>query len=199
MNISNIIQFINNSPYKVYGAFAGGGQHFVYNFLNEPNASKTILGFEFPYNQRAFDNFIYPYFGSPDFSYASSEAADLLAKSSFNKGAGLGGEWGDNIIGVGVAASLATENEREGRTHKIFVKVYQPIVDKILSISFEDIPQNKFTRKKEDEFITWTILHMINIITLKDMGIKAICLDKLEPLLKISKFTQNSKYEGKYI
>ena len=174
-----LIQKINKSPITLYGAFAGGGQNFVYTFLNEPNASKTIMGFNFPYSTEMFKQFTY---GVVPESFASLQAARKLSSSALieiemDK---------DGQLGIGVAASLATDNEREGRIHKIHVVITSAW--DLASRSYE-IPSGKFTRMEEDEFITYIIIDLLVGAFLGECPPKYIQnkLDKIAKFAKVGK------------
>lgn len=148
--MKNDIKLINESPLKIYGAFAGAGQHFAYNFLNEPGASKTILGLNFPYSQCEFDKFC----GIEDeeVKYASLDASVRLAKKSYTHARFSENGANDIPIGIGVAASLATENERADRKHRFYITILSGISDGC-SLSAEDIDQGLLPRKYEDAMV----------------------------------------------
>lgn len=116
----NIINEINERDFMLYGAFAGGGQSFINEFMQYGGASKTILGFNVPYAKQQFHNFV----GAEVDKYCSEEGAVALARASYRECL-LSNPSSKNLVGLGVSCSLATNNEREGREHKVFISIHK--------------------------------------------------------------------------
>ena len=190
MNRNNIIKLLNKSPYKIYGAFAGCGQDFVYSFLNESGASNTIAGFNFPYSREAFNLFV-GMEDANDIKYASIHGANLLALNSINQFDSPN----RYNIGIGVSASLASDNEREGRTHKIHVSIANcdaPTESILMTqYSIEDIPQATYTRVGEDEMATEMIFKILSV-KLFNLPYGDEWLEELESLSKVTYNNTNS-------
>ena len=119
MKKKTLIQKINDSPFKVYCAIAGAGQSFAVDFLRVSGASNTILGIQIPYSQYAFDKFV----GRKVEKYVSEEAARKLAVAAYNECLAAGIE-SKNAIGLSATCSLAKDNERSGREHKMHIAVH---------------------------------------------------------------------------
>lgn len=117
--LREIVEQINESPYKLFLAVAGGGQSFIGKYCAISGASKTIVGALVPYHQVIFDKFIKC---KPD-SYSSSEAARKLAVVSYNECLSAGVEK-EYAIGIGAANSIVKDNERPGRVHRIHIALH---------------------------------------------------------------------------
>lgn len=116
----NLVNRINNCPWKVFMAITGGGQTFIGDYLSISGGSRIIYGAFVPYSKMAFDTFV----KVPVDNYASSEAARKLAVASFHELLRYGVRRKD-ALGLGVASSLAKDNEREGREHRIHVAIHR--------------------------------------------------------------------------
>jgi hypothetical protein len=93
----------------IYIASAGGGSLAVSDLAAAPGRSSVILGSTFLNSMDLFNKFI----GVTEWKkYASMESAERLAV----KAQEIGG-YGRYHVGVGIACSLATYNEREGRSN----------------------------------------------------------------------------------
>ena len=114
----DLIKKIHETNYKIYCSFAGGGYTFISDYLSVPGASKNFVYGEIPYSKEGFESLT----GRTD-KFVTQEAALELAKTSYRKCVELTKDK-VHAIGVGVTCCLATENEREGREHKIFVSTY---------------------------------------------------------------------------
>ena len=128
MNV-DIINKINDSPYKAYVAIVGGGQTFIGNFCSISGASKTLVGATVPYDRNIFDKFV----KEKMTEYASPLAARKLALASFQECilAGIDAQY---AIGIGSANSIAYDGEREGRTHKINIAIHTVQYTKVVTL-----------------------------------------------------------------
>ena len=128
MNV-DIVNKINDSPYKAYVAIVGGGQTFIGNFCSISGASKTLVGATVPYDRNVFDKFV----KEKMTEYASPLAARKLALASFQEclAAGVDIKY---AIGIGSANSIAYDGERDGRTHKINVAVHALEYTKVVTV-----------------------------------------------------------------
>jgi hypothetical protein len=89
MNIE-IVNKINESPYKCFVAITGGGASFISDYTKISGASKTIVGAIVPYDKTIFDNFV----GIKMTEYSSPLSARKLALASYNQCIIAGqGEW----------------------------------------------------------------------------------------------------------
>ena len=110
----DIFNTLKGEKSTLYLAAAGGGSSFLSRLTSREGRSSIILGTTFLNSQELFDDFV----GSKDEKrkYCSEDAAFLLAQKSFFLGGCKKGH-----IGVGISASLFTENQREGRVNKVHV------------------------------------------------------------------------------
>lgn len=153
MNIEEVVRNINATPYKVYVALAGGGQTFASEFMQFGGASKTIAGINIPYGKEAFEEFC----GTEVKQFVNPDTARLLAKRSYEKCL-KSVEDPQYAIGIGLTCSLATDNEREGRQHRIYVALH---CEKYTVVS-ESIFEQGLTREQEEEYCFITILNCLS-------------------------------------
>ncbi|RWZ87224.1 MAG: hypothetical protein EO766_11910 [Hydrotalea sp. AMD] len=121
------VKKINESPYKLYLAATGGGQSFAYHFMKYPGASSTIAGITIPYGSKVSKQFL----GKEIDKYVSVETARDLATKSY--------EWcleeidPMHAVGIGVSCSLATDDERVERRHKIIIAIHNYNFTKVIN------------------------------------------------------------------
>lgn len=153
MNIEEVVRNINATPYKVYVVLAGGGQTFASEFMQYGGASKTIAGINIPYGKEAFEEFC----GSEIKQFVNPDTARLLAKRSYEKCL-KSVEDPIHAIGIGLTCSLATDNEREGRQHRIYVALHCSKYTVVSTTIFE----RGLTRAEEEKYCFITILNCLS-------------------------------------
>lgn len=153
-----VIDAINNSPWKAYFAITGGGQTFIGDYLSRSGASKTVIGAIVPYSQYAFDKFVkWPVEG-----YASPKAARQLAVAAYNECLAARVE-SKRALGLGCACSLAKDDERKGRVHKIHVAVHT----RNFTREFNGEYDQGATRAEEEYCVAKLLLHALNRCTVQ--------------------------------
>jgi nicotinic acid mononucleotide adenylyltransferase len=152
-----IVDKINQSPYKAFFAIAGGGQSFIGDYCNISGASQTVIGAIIPYSQVVFEKFIK---GKVD-TFASPEGSRKLAVASFNECLGAGVDF-DNAIGIGASSAVGKDHERNGRVHKIHVTVHCAKFTQTNSLFL----QAGRTREEEDAMISKLILDLLTYAAL---------------------------------
>jgi nicotinic acid mononucleotide adenylyltransferase len=158
-NVNNkVIDAINNSPWKAYFAITGGGQTFIGDYMSRSGASKTVIGAIVPYSQYAFDKFV----KWPIESYASPKAARQLAVAAYNECVAAGVET-KYALGLGCACSLAKDDERKGRVHKIHVAVHT----RYFTREFNGELEQGRTRQEEEHLVARLLLHALNRCTVQ--------------------------------
>lgn len=149
-----IVEDVNNSPAMLALVVAGGGQSFIQNFMQYPGASKTITDIRVPYSKEAFEDFC----GQPVDKFVSEESARLLAvKSYLNCCKSVSPKY---AIGIGLTCSLATQNEREGREHKVYIAVHTEASTEVVCRIF----RQGMTRDEEEEFCRDAIFNRLAFI-----------------------------------
>jgi len=151
---SDIVNKINESPYKAFIAITGGGASFISDYLKISGASKTIVGAIVPYDRTIFDNFV----GIKMTEYSSPLAARKLALASYNQCI-IAGVEPKYAIGIGAASSIAFDGERVGRQHKINVAIHKFDSTKSVKIVLE---QGR-PRQDEDALISYVIFKSLSI------------------------------------
>ena len=112
------IREVNETPYKTFIACTGGGQSFTHEFMQYSGASKTIAGAYVPYAQELLIEFI----GRTPIKYCSEQTAAHMAVASFKKCRMAVDE--KYAIGLGITCILATDGERDGREHHIYIAAH---------------------------------------------------------------------------
>lgn len=140
---TNLVKQINDSPFKVALAFAGGGQSFAYHFMGFGGASKTIVDIRVPYAREALEEFV----GHPVEQFVSEQMAREMAVRSFVTA--CKSVEPELAVGVGVTCSLATDNEREGRIHRIQIALH---CQKYTRTWYKELAQG-LLRAEEEEFV----------------------------------------------
>jgi hypothetical protein len=111
--VDSAVAALHNSPAKLYATCTGAGAGLLSLLWRTAGASRTLLGFEFPYDTRVIESAI----GRTIKSYCSEEAALSLAVSSFFKGQRALVEQENlnaPVIGLGLTAAVATDRTRRG-------------------------------------------------------------------------------------
>jgi nicotinic acid mononucleotide adenylyltransferase len=103
---------------KVVAAITGGGAKWVGDTLARGGLSPYFLEATVPYSMESLDS----YLGRRPDKYCSADTACQMAMRAFERARQLApNESVDNLIGLGVTASLYKDKQREGRVNKIFV------------------------------------------------------------------------------
>lgn len=134
-----IVRKINASPYKLIFTATGGGTSFIGDFLSISGGSNTVLGAFIPYSAQITEDIISLYdhpkaANSEKIKLVSKDCAECLCVYGFDilrrhssdddikNHLLLGNKW-DKIISISCTASLAKDNEREGRIHQAYISV----------------------------------------------------------------------------
>jgi nicotinic acid mononucleotide adenylyltransferase len=112
-------KLVNQSGYQFFIAIAGGGQSFIGEFTKISGASQSLVGALVPYAQPVFDEFV----GEHVQQYVSESAARKLAMASYRTCLGIG-IGASRALGIGVSSSIAKDDERSGREHKMYLAVH---------------------------------------------------------------------------
>jgi nicotinic acid mononucleotide adenylyltransferase len=157
--VREVVDQINESPFKAYFAIAGGGQTFIGDYCKISGASKTVIGAIIPYSQAVFNAFLK---GATVDSYASSDAARKLAVASYNEclKAGVPREY---ALGIGAANSIVKDEERAGRVHRFHIALHGYNVTKVS----EMLLQQGRTREHEESIASYLIYRMLAQHTLQ--------------------------------
>lgn len=143
----------------IYIASAGGGSLAVSELSAAPGRSSVILGSTFLNSMDLFNKFI----GVNEWKkYASMESAERLARKSQE----IGGH-GYSHIGIGIACSLATFNEREGRDNLCNICIvgynfsisHAVTLDRIFNMSDEQ------QRLYQEKRIADDVKYLVSIVT----------------------------------
>ena len=156
-----IIKNVNESRYKIFVTTTGGGQSFLSKFMEYPGASNTIIGGYTPYSKEMFEDFC----GKTIDKYCSEESALLLATQSYFKCITKTDYPKEDILGIGVTCSLATTNERKGRTHKAFIAIHNHNFSIKHTINFIE----GLSRSDEETIVVQSIFVLLHSILRHDV------------------------------
>ena len=184
---------IKQSPCKLYGIITGGGTTFISDFLCKPGASNTILGFEVPYGKDSIVKLL----GKEPEKYVSETTALQLATKAYSKVVDhvllppVFGNLHDSklsdlerhifddnvdIVGLGVTASLATDNEREGRKNQVYVALHSREFSMVAHMEMQDQSKDRAT---QDWYVSNLIYSLIYDFVYVEMQIEKSILKKL--------------------
>lgn len=152
MNKVEQIKKIHSTPTKLALAIAGGGAEVIGELLRHGQGSNTLLEAIVPYNQKSFEGYI----GGPPDKFVSEDTACQLAMAAWQRGLRLN-DTSDPVIGIGATCSLAKENEREGREHRIWIA--RQSSDKCVTLGFNVLAN----RETEETIVADAILNEVAI------------------------------------
>ena len=142
--IDTAVAALHNRPPRLYATCTGAGAGLLGMLWRTAGASRTLLGFEFPYDARVFQNAI----GRTPASYCSDDAALSLAVCSYFKGQRALVEQGDlttPVIGLGLTAAVSTDRTRRG-ADRVHIAVRTESSAFVVSTQFDN---SQLTRSDE--------------------------------------------------
>ncbi|MDO5566632.1 MAG: hypothetical protein Q4G59_08240, partial [Planctomycetia bacterium] len=161
---TDLVQKIHQSPWKVVISLAGGGSRAIYDLLQIPGGSRTLLEAIVPYSPEAFDLFV----GAKSEQYCSDEAARALAMAALNKAQRLTSpDDFDHLVGIGVTASLATDRVKRGE-HRVFLALQTSSFTLRVSLLLE---KGKRTRLEEEDLVADLILNLLSFLAFPNENI----------------------------
>ncbi|WP_406662339.1 hypothetical protein V7O66_06430 [Methanolobus sp. ZRKC3] len=157
-DISNLIQHIHSSPFKIVIAMTGGGSEAIGELLRHGNGSATLLEAFVPYDTDALEDFV----GKSIKKYASEKTAREIAMAAYKRAlelkANKGGNGPENLIGIGVTCKLARENgERKGREHEIHFASQSLLESTSISLKLKEYR----TREEEERLASLLSIYRI--------------------------------------
>ena len=152
MNKVELVRKIHTTPTKLALAVAGGGAEVIGELLRHGQGSNTVLEAIVPYCQKSFEGYI----GGPPDKFVSEDTACQLAMAAWQRGMRLN-ETADPVIGIGATCSLAKDNEREGREHRVWIA--RQSNDKCVTLGFNVLAN----RETEETIVADAILNEVAI------------------------------------
>jgi hypothetical protein len=113
--VRSLVEAIHASPVRAVLAVSGAGSQALAWLLGVGGASRTVLEATIPYAQTAFVE----YAGGSPGEFASPDAAAALASRAFERAGTLVTD-GSTVVGIGCAATIATDRLKRGE-HRAFV------------------------------------------------------------------------------
>lgn len=168
----------------VYLSTAGGGAAAITDLCSPPGRSSVILGATFINDTDLFKKYI----GVQEWSkYASYESAKALSVASQEVGKN-----GLKHIGIGIASSLATNNERVGRLNltnivatgfNFEVSVSHDFKDIMEDVNIDTNEKRKLQENRIADLLNWVLEITYRIIKDKYKG----DIDKIDTVVRFSK------------
>lgn len=154
------VQLLKDAKAHIYIAATGGGLDLLGSVANEYGLSDILSGATFPYSRQDFIAFI----GNNNFKdkFSSIYASRALALEAYKR-AYLSVPTTFTPIGVGLACSLASVNERVGRKHKIYITIHS----EYLSMEYSLILSQGRSRETENGIIRNIIDYLLNLFLIK--------------------------------
>src|SRR5438445_7106071 len=103
-----LIEAIHHGPSKCVLAMTGGGTGAAALLLGVPGGSRTIIEVTVPYQERALVELL----GRRPTQFCSVPTSRALAVRAYERAAWL--VPGENVLGIGCTASLATDRPKRG-------------------------------------------------------------------------------------
>jgi hypothetical protein len=166
--VNAAVAALHDHPPKLYATCTGAGAGLLGFLWRTAGASRTLLGFEFPYDARVFQNTI----GRTPASYCSDDAALSLAVSSYFKGQRALVEQGDlstPVIGLGLTAAVSTDRTRRG-ADRVHIAVRTDGSAYAVSAQFDS---SQLTRREEGDLCDLIALNAL----LHAAGIEQLTFD----------------------
>ncbi|MGE0057614.1 MAG: hypothetical protein AB7P33_19425 [Dehalococcoidia bacterium] len=110
--VHSLVEAIHASPVRTVLAVTGAGSQALAWLLGVGGASRTVLEATIPYAQTAFID----YAGRSPGEFASPDAASALAGKALER-ASILVEDGITVVGIGCAATIATDRLKRGEHH----------------------------------------------------------------------------------
>ena len=153
--LQDTVNYINSTPFMLYYICTGGGQTFESEFMQFSGASKTIVGSQVSYHTSMTDLLI-----GPREHYCTEDVARGFAKKAYLYA--LMATQPEYAIGVGVTCSLATDGERDGRKHRVYIAVHNYEFTSTIEWVFD--LNNPISRKEEEFYVQRSIIRIMNAI-----------------------------------
>lgn len=152
--MTNLIQKVHNSPYKMVLAVTGGGTSAISELLSVPGASNSIIEAIVPYHPHSLRRFL----GFTPDQNCSARTARSMAMASYKKARRLCKESDPStILGLGCTAALSTDRERRG-DNRVHLAIQSSRETREFVIRFD---KGKSDRQQEEVMATAFILHNI--------------------------------------
>lgn len=151
---------------KVALAITGGGTEAISMLLKKGGGSNFLIDAQVPYSEASLKRYLNCQ-NIP--KYCSMEVASAMATMAFINNYHQGGFLDNQVYGIGVTASLAKHNEREGRTHKAYI-----VVSSYKEIARYEIFRFKSNKRIEQEKELATFIHDLVKFTIKDPKYKYV-------------------------
>ncbi len=148
-----MIRQLHRSPWKMVLAVTGGGSRIIPALLSVPGGSQTLLEAVVPYANMSVDLFLHY---KPE-QYCSEYTARLLAMAAFQRAVVLDSGSIDHLLGIGVTASLVSDQPKKG-DHRIHIAIQSQQHTAVFSLILKKGARN---RSEEELFASELILNII--------------------------------------
>jgi nicotinic acid mononucleotide adenylyltransferase/nicotinamide mononucleotide (NMN) deamidase PncC len=153
--MKDLIEKIHSSPWMGTIIITGGGTGAISELLKYGGGSKTLIEALVPYSMESWNYLL----GKKPDSYCSEHAARQLASVAYHRA--LKVSPGQKRFGLGIAAALAKDNEREGRKHHIHIAWQTDDYTNVISFEFD----GSLNREQEENITSELIIKQLCSIT----------------------------------
>eukprot|EP00177_Eucheuma_denticulatum_P000392 GFKZ01000676.1.p1 GENE.GFKZ01000676.1~~GFKZ01000676.1.p1 ORF type:complete len:421 (+),score=49.67 GFKZ01000676.1:1157-2419(+) len=112
-SVQNAVRIIHDSPTQAVIFVSGGASHASSWLLSVPGASNTVLEHRVPYSHKAIQNTVGKEAASKLSSYASINAARLLAQTAYRRAVALAPP-GTRVCGIAATCALVSTQAKKG-------------------------------------------------------------------------------------
>jgi nicotinamide mononucleotide (NMN) deamidase PncC len=161
INIRDLIQSLHDHPSSGYFSLAGGGVSGLSLMLSVPGASRTVLGADIPYSEKALTDQL----GGLVAGACSEETAAAMAAYAFEKARGLTAAPSSAPFGLSCTAALATDRTRQGQDRAyLALQCAEGFYARSLLFS------KAFSREEQESALGEALLHFLASILFETAG-----------------------------
>ena len=161
-----LIEALHKAPLRLVLAATGGGSGAIAELLQTPGASRTVLEAVVPYSAAALSDWLS---ARPE-HYCHERTARAMAMAAFlramslaareeathSAGQGAASIYGDNLVGIGCTASLASDRPKRG-PHRLHVAAQTAAATRVHSL---ELTKNARSRREEEGIATALVLNV---------------------------------------
>jgi hypothetical protein len=160
-DVRALVEAIHSSTPRAVLAVSGAGSQALAWLLGVGGASRTMLEATIPYAQSSF----VAYVGATPGEFASTEAARALATTSLDRARVLA-EGGTPVLGVGCAATIATDRLKRGE-HRAYVATASSGGTNVFALHLEKGVRD---RAAEEDLVSRLVLRALALASGVDHG-----------------------------
>lgn len=155
----DLVRRVHSSGRQIVLAVTGGGSGVIEQLLSVPGGSRTVLEARVPYAATAINDWLR---AVPE-SYCSARTARAMAMSAFQRADCLSNRAddpsssADQLVGIGVTASLASEQPKRG-THRVHAAVQTASSTTEVTLTLD---KGFRSRREEEQLVAALLLNVV--------------------------------------